>query len=50
MGLPGKSIPIIVEPLELPAPAREVEREKRPVDPEPAPAEPHVPDEEPAPT
>lgn len=32
MGLPGKSIPIVVEPLELPAPARE------PAPPAPKPA------------
>ena len=44
MGLPGESVPIVVEPLELPAPARE------PAPTEPSPPEP-VPEpvEEPAP-
>lgn len=50
MGLPGESIPIIVEPLELPQPARDPEREARPVDPEPVPAQPSPGHPEPAPT
>lgn len=41
MGLPGKAIPIIVEPLRLPEPARTPERDPaRPAVPAPAPASP----------
>jgi hypothetical protein len=43
MGLPGESIPVIVEPLELPAPAREPAPDKRrpvPAQPVPKPREP----------
>jgi hypothetical protein len=43
MGLPGESIPIIVEPVRLPDPARE---DKDPV-PEPCPVEPEAPVKEP---
>jgi hypothetical protein len=46
MGLPGESIPVIVEPLELPAPARGPDREKQPA--EPVPSGPRRSDEEPA--
>ena len=46
MGLPGESIPVIVEPLKLPEPAREPDRVERPK--EPAPTTPHAP-KEPAP-
>lgn len=38
MGLPGKSIPIVVEPLELPAPAREPAPPAPKPEPEPAPS------------
>jgi len=49
MGLPGESIPIIVEPLKLPEPAREPARTE-PAPAEPAPAEPaRRPSKEPAP-
>ncbi len=40
VGLPGTSIPIIVEPLELPQPAREIERDDGKPEPAPAPAAP----------
>lgn len=47
MGLPGKAIPIIVEPLRLPEPARAPEREPpRPAVPAPDPA---PPEKEPVP-
>jgi hypothetical protein len=48
MGLPGESIPIIVEPLELPEPARAPERSPT-QPPEPAPVEPVRTPEEPVP-
>ena len=47
MTLPGKSVPIIVEPIRLPGPAREPERPSVPP-PEPSPAEPLRPEKEPA--
>ena len=47
MGLPGESIPVIVEPLRLPEPAREPGREvERPT---PPPAEPASTPDEPVP-
>lgn len=50
MGLPGESIPIIVEPLKLPEPAREPARTQPPSPREPAPSEPtRQPNKEPAP-
>jgi hypothetical protein len=48
MGLQRESIPIIVEPLKLPEPAREPERTSTPAQPKPSPAEPSVPEKDPA--
>ena len=50
MGLPGKSVPVIVEPLKLPRPARAPGREISPRDPERTPAKPEPPVKEPAKT
>lgn len=47
MGLPGKSVPIIVEPVRLPEPARVTEPDREPL-PEPTPQPVH-PTEEPVP-
>jgi hypothetical protein len=49
MGLPGESIPIVVEPLELPEPARDPSREGLPGAPEFDPAEERPGEREPAP-
>jgi hypothetical protein len=49
MGLERESIPIIVEPLKLPDPARKPEREKPPGERERLPGEPQKPEKDPAP-
>lgn len=48
MGLPGESIPIILEPLKLPEPAEEPQRDDRPAAPQPAPPRPPSKQPEPA--
>jgi hypothetical protein len=47
MGLPGESIPVIVEPIRLPDPVYEPEPERHPK--EPVPREPAPPEKDPAP-
>lgn len=50
MGLPGESVPVIVEPLKLPRPARGPDREISPRDPKRTPPKPEPPVKEPAKT